>query len=91
MLEVDDDREEGNIVASRIRLRRRAGIPLSDMAVLFRTTRQGRNIERALVRSRTEHLPAHLFCTVACDSARFAAQGSDHVDLIMSTMSYTLY
>ena len=51
ILEVDDDREEGTALAARIRVRQVAGSPLSDMAVLFRTVRQGRNIERALVRS----------------------------------------
>ena len=49
VLEVNDDREEATLVASRIRVRRRAGTPLSEMAILFRTARQGRTIERALV------------------------------------------
>lgn len=51
MLEVNDDPEESRLVASQIRVRRRSGIPLSEIAVLFRTARQGRTIERALVRS----------------------------------------
>ena len=51
VLEVNDDREEAKLVASRIRVRRRAGTPLSEIAILFRTARQGRTIERALVRS----------------------------------------
>ena len=51
ILEVEDDREEGRALAARIRVRQKAGTPLSDMAVLFRTVRQGRNTERALVGS----------------------------------------
>ena len=51
MSECRTDRDEEAQVVSRIRERHSAGIPLSDMAVLFRTAAQGKVLERALVRS----------------------------------------
>ena len=52
MFECRTDRDEEAVVVNLIRDRQRDGVHLSDMAVLFRTTAQGKAFERALVRSR---------------------------------------
>ena len=64
MVECRTDRDEEAAVVQCIREQQAAGIPLADIAVLFRTVSQGKAVERALVSILTSFAARSLYILV---------------------------